>query len=120
MKTKDLRVMSREDINAKLIELKKEMIKHNAQIATGTTPKSPGQVKPIKKTIAKIMTLLGTKKLGDQKSPNVSTLKKSVEKEPKIAEEAETKNKSDSSSKKVQKEEAKASEKTKTEEKING
>ena len=61
MKTKDLVSMSKEELNSKLIELKKELIKHNAQIATGTTPKSPGQVKEIKKTIAKILTIANEK-----------------------------------------------------------
>jgi large subunit ribosomal protein L29 len=97
MKTKDLRSMSKEDMKSKLIELRKELIKHNAQIATGTTPKSPGQVREIKKTIAKILTIVGNqttkgsdvthtqqeepkattkpseeKKVGIQKSKNVS------------------------------------------------
>ena len=60
MKAKDLRSMSESDLKSKLIELRKEMIKHNAQIATGTTPKSPGRVKEIKKTIAKILTIVGS------------------------------------------------------------
>ena len=38
-----------------------ELIKINAQISTGTTPKSPGQVKQIKKNIAKILTILHQK-----------------------------------------------------------
>jgi len=62
MKIKDLRMLSNEDLNSKLIELRKELIKHNAQIATGTTPKSPGQVREIKKTIAKILTIVSTQK----------------------------------------------------------
>lgn len=57
MKIKDLRSMSKEDLNSKLVELRKELIKHNAQIATGTMPKSPGQIREIKKTIAKILTI---------------------------------------------------------------
>ena len=61
MKIKDLKAMSKEDLNAKLIELRKELMKQNAQIATGTVPKSPGQVREIKKTIAKIMTIASTK-----------------------------------------------------------
>ena len=53
--------MSKADLNSKLEELRKEMIKHNAQISTGTTPKSPGQVKEIRKTIAKILTIENSK-----------------------------------------------------------
>ena len=80
--------------------------------ATGTTPKSPGQVREVKKTIAKILTIINSKKkLGDQKSP--SSKPKSVEKEPKAEVKKEP-------AEKAPKEEAKASEKNKTEEKING
>jgi len=61
MKTKELKTLSREDLLTKLKELKKEQIKHNAQIATGTVPKNPGQVKQTKKTIAKILTILKRK-----------------------------------------------------------
>ena len=58
MKVRDLRGMPKEELLNKLNELKKELVKQNAQIATGTTPKSPGQVKQTKKTIAKILTIL--------------------------------------------------------------
>ena len=64
MKIKDLRQMPKEELLNKLRELKKEIIKNNAQIATGTTPKSPGQVKQAKKTVAKILTLLKEKEGG--------------------------------------------------------
>lgn len=54
MKIKEIKAMSKEERDNKLEELKKELMRTNAQIATGTTPKSPGNVKQIKKTIAKI------------------------------------------------------------------
>ena len=61
MKKKELKLMSKEDLQSKLDELKKELMKFNTQIATGTTPKSPGQIKNTKKTIAKILSFLKTK-----------------------------------------------------------
>jgi ribosomal protein L29 len=61
MKTKDLLSKSREELESQLVELKKELIKLNSQVATGTNLKSPGQVKKIKKNIAKILTILKTK-----------------------------------------------------------
>ncbi len=64
LKTKEIRGMTNEDLNAKLEELKKELIKINAQIATGTTPKSPGQVRQIKRTIARILTVIKEKEVG--------------------------------------------------------
>jgi large subunit ribosomal protein L29 len=62
MKIKELRGLDKENMKTRLEELRKELIKHNAQIATGTVPKSPGQVKQTKKTIAKILTILNEKK----------------------------------------------------------
>ncbi|MBI2654676.1 50S ribosomal protein L29 [Candidatus Woesearchaeota archaeon] len=57
MKAKELKVMSNLDLENKTIELKKELMKINSQIAIGTIPKSPGKVKQIKQTIAKIFTI---------------------------------------------------------------
>lgn len=58
MKTKELKSLSKEDLLIKLSELRKELIKYNSQIATGTIPKSPGQIRQAKKMIAKINTIL--------------------------------------------------------------
>lgn len=57
MKAKELRSMSDKELEEKLDEISKELMKLNGQIATGTTPKSPGQVKELKKALAKIKTL---------------------------------------------------------------
>ena len=61
MKSKELKNMTKKDLESKLNELKKELIKLNAQVATGTVPKSPGQIKQIKKTIARILTIIKEK-----------------------------------------------------------
>ncbi len=61
MKTKELKSKSKEELEIQLFELKKELIKLNTQVATGTTLKSPGQVKKTKKNIARLMTQLKTK-----------------------------------------------------------
>lgn len=62
MKVKDIRSMDIESLKKKLEDLRKDMVKINAQVAIGTTPKNPGQVKAIKKTIAKIITIINEKK----------------------------------------------------------
>jgi len=49
--------MNEFDIENKMTELKKELMKINSQIATGTVPKSPGKVREIKRSIAKILTI---------------------------------------------------------------
>lgn len=61
LKIKEIRSMTKEDLDDKLTELKKELMKINAQIATGTTPKSPGQVRQIRRTIARIKMVLKDK-----------------------------------------------------------
>ena len=57
MKVKELRLLNEFDLENKMVELKKELIKINSQIAIGTIPKSPGKVRDIKRTIAKILTI---------------------------------------------------------------
>lgn len=61
MKIKELQPLGLNELNEKLDETRKELIKINGQIATGTSPKNPGQVKNYKKTIARIHTLLTQK-----------------------------------------------------------
>lgn len=61
MKAKDLQSLSEGELKDKLVEVKKELMLNNAQIATGTAPKNPGQVKELKKTVARILTILNQK-----------------------------------------------------------
>lgn len=61
MKTKELRQISKEELEKKLEELRKELIKYNAQISTSTPPENPGNVKKVKKMIARIITILKSK-----------------------------------------------------------
>jgi large subunit ribosomal protein L29 len=61
MKTKELRSLNKEGMESKLLEMKKELMKINSQIAIGTVPKNPSRVKEIKKTIAKIHTITNQK-----------------------------------------------------------
>ncbi len=64
MKAKELKAMNEIDLENKSIELKKELMKVNSQIAIGTLPKSPGKVKEMKRTIAKILTIRRIKQQG--------------------------------------------------------
>ena len=50
----------------KLIELSKELMKINAQIAMGTIPENPGKIKEMRRTIARIKTIQNQK--GGKKS----------------------------------------------------
>jgi len=53
--------MGRAELKAKLSELELELIRLNAQVATGTALKNPSQVKDTKKNMARIRTLLKAK-----------------------------------------------------------
>jgi large subunit ribosomal protein L29 len=53
--------MDENSLNNKMNELRKELIKINAQIAMGTIPENPGKIKEIKRTIARIKTNLKNK-----------------------------------------------------------
>lgn len=61
VKKSELKQMNEKLLNEKLVSLKKELMKINAQIAIGTTPEKPGRIKEIKKMIARINTYLRTK-----------------------------------------------------------
>ncbi len=74
MKNKEFIAMSGQELLVKLSELQKELIKLNAQVATGTALKNPGLVNKTKKGIATIKMILhqkditSVKKKGVQKS----------------------------------------------------
>ncbi|MEM4239700.1 MAG: 50S ribosomal protein L29 [Candidatus Woesearchaeota archaeon] len=60
MKFKELKAMPAMELKGKLLELKKELMKENAQVAIGTVPKNPRKLRLAKKTIAKIETILAS------------------------------------------------------------
>ena len=57
MKAKEIRSTDKNTINEKISELKKELVKINAQVAIGTALKNPGEIKKIKKMLARILTI---------------------------------------------------------------
>lgn len=61
IKKNDFKQMDEESLKKKLSDLKKEMVKINAQISTGTPPENPGRVREMKKTVARILTKLKQK-----------------------------------------------------------
>ncbi len=61
VKAKELKNIKKEELDKKLKELRTELMKENAQIATGTIPKNPGNVRNIKKNIARILTVINQK-----------------------------------------------------------
>ncbi len=58
LKVKDIRNMSSEERLAKLRELKAELMRLRAQQASGAPLENPGKIRVIKKTIARILTVI--------------------------------------------------------------
>ncbi|HDD70636.1 MAG TPA: 50S ribosomal protein L29 [Candidatus Woesearchaeota archaeon] len=61
MKIKELRSFSVDELSKKKTELQKELMKEMAMLSTGTIPKSPGKIRAMKKTIARIIKILADK-----------------------------------------------------------
>ncbi len=61
MKAKDLKQMSVAELNGKLSDMRKELVKHNAQVALGANIKNSKMIGNIKKDIARILTILSEK-----------------------------------------------------------
>ncbi len=54
---KELLALKDDVLDGRLVELRKELMKFQSQVASGTIPKNPGRIKAIKKTIARIYTI---------------------------------------------------------------
>ena len=61
MKKLELKQKSNEELSKNLIELRKDLMKLNAQRSTGTVPENPGNIKKFRRTIARIYTILNKK-----------------------------------------------------------
>ena len=78
MKIAELRSKKSDALDKEELKLKKELMSLRAQVAMGTTPKSPGQIKSIKKTLARIRTIKRENELA--KSENVQVDKNESDK----------------------------------------
>lgn len=63
LRKNELKQMDLRTIESKLKDLRRELIKINAQVAIKTLPENPGRVREIKKTIARLETLKRTKEV---------------------------------------------------------
>ncbi len=68
IKNSELRKLNKQELANKLLDLKKDLLKINAQIAAGTVPENPGNVKNVKKTVARIMTIMNETKEAQKKT----------------------------------------------------
>jgi len=67
MKNKEIRNLSKAELEEKLSEIRRQLMKDNTQASSGTIPKNPGLIKANKKTIAKILTILNQKQKEEKK-----------------------------------------------------
>jgi large subunit ribosomal protein L29 len=58
MKFNELKALPAAELREKMLELRKELMKENAQVAIGTVPKNPRKLRNAKKTIARIELIL--------------------------------------------------------------
>lgn len=71
MKKKDIRKLDEKEAKKKLGELRLELSKERAKIRIGATVTSPGQIKQIRRNIARILTIgRGTSKTREEKKTN--------------------------------------------------
>ncbi len=69
IKKSELKNMNAKILETRLSDLRKELIKINAQISTNTPPENPGRVKEIKRTVARILTKLKSQSIIEDKKP---------------------------------------------------
>ena len=62
MKYKDIAQFGNDEQNKKLAEMKKELMKLRAQVASGTTSEKPGHIRSLRRNIARIKTAQQTKR----------------------------------------------------------
>lgn len=56
MKKNELKKMDKKKMESLLIDLKRDLMKLNAQRASGTPPENPGKIRTIRRSIARILT----------------------------------------------------------------
>lgn len=62
VRTKELRQKTGQELRSLLSEYRAELRRLRAQISAGVRPENPGRVRELKRTIARILTVLNEKK----------------------------------------------------------
>jgi len=68
LRYKEVKKMSDKELSSQKLELNKEVLRLNSQVASGTTPENPGKIKEIKRTLARIETFENIKGGSKQKT----------------------------------------------------
>jgi ribosomal protein L29 len=67
LKHQEIMKLSEKELNEKAVELKQELAKERAVIASGTRSEKPGKIRKIRREIARILTALTVKTKGAKK-----------------------------------------------------
>ena len=67
MKANEIRDLTKEESEQKIVDLRLDIAKERALLASGTRPENPGKIRHLRRTIAKILTVLNEKKTGEVK-----------------------------------------------------
>jgi large subunit ribosomal protein L29 len=62
--------MEKNALHEKVAELKEELAKEKALVAGGTRPENPGKIRSVRKTIARILTVINEKEKNEKKQRN--------------------------------------------------
>ena len=63
LKVKDMRGFTTEELEAKMLEIKAELAKEKGSISSGTKAENPGKIKNLRRTIARILTVIKEKQM---------------------------------------------------------
>ena len=61
LKAKDIRTMKDADLEKQLKDLRNDLLRQRAITATGGAPESPGRIRELRRTIARILTIQNEK-----------------------------------------------------------
>ncbi|HIH19128.1 TPA: 50S ribosomal protein L29 [Candidatus Micrarchaeota archaeon] len=78
MKSSKARELSESELSAKLFEYQKELNSERGLLASGGRTSNPGKLRELRKTVARIMTIMHERKLGIERGK-----KKPADQEPK-------------------------------------
>lgn len=62
LKARAARDLSQEDLEKRMKELKLELAKERGKIAVGGVPENPGRIREVRRTVARIMTVMSARR----------------------------------------------------------
>jgi large subunit ribosomal protein L29 len=64
--TKELKSLPQEELDKRLLEMKKELLKQSVQANSGANTQNPGKLREVKKNIARIKTIVKEREVKDK------------------------------------------------------